>query len=199
MKIYAISLKQQTDRQEVLKEYFDNVEFVDAIDKVNIKGTKHLKNGEIACFLSHMKVWKMISYNANNDWVLVLEDDAKPKNDDWKVILDEALKELPKKYGVIYLGAGRKDTVKKIIEKKNIQNKFKFDKEESLGKYTEVCNPVTQTHAYLIKPSTARHFLNSIKTIELPIDIQWWIYGVDFARFKKALIVQNRIFKSTIQ
>ena len=198
MKIYAISLKQQTDRQEVLKEYFDNVEFVDAIDKVNIKGTNHLKNGEIACFLSHMKVWKMISYNANNDWVLVLEDDAKPKND-WKAILDEALKELPKKYGVIYLGAGRKDTVKKIIEKKNIQNKFKFQKEESLGKYTEVCNPVTQTHAYLIKPSTARHFLNSIKTIELPIDIQWWIYGVDFARFKKALIVQNRIFISTVQ
>lgn len=198
MKIYAISLKQQTDRQEVLKEYFDNVEFVDAIDKVNINSMKHLKNGEIACFLSHMKVWKMISHNANNDWVLVLEDDAKPKND-WKLILDEALKELPKKYGVIYLGAGRKDTVKKIIEKKNIQNKFKFQKEESLGKYTEVCNPVTQTHAYLIKPSTARHFLNSIKTIELPIDIQWWIYGVDFARLKKAVIVQNRIFKSSIQ
>ncbi len=198
MKIYAISLKQQTDRQEVLKEYFDNVEFVDAIDKVNINRTKHLKNGEIACFLSHMKVWKMISHNANNDWVLVLEDDAKPKKD-WKLILDEALKELPKKYGVIYLGAGRKDTVKKIIQKKNIKNKFKFHENKSLGKYTEVCNPVTQTHAYLIKPSTARHLLDSIKTMELPIDLQWWLYGVDFARLKKALIVQNGIFKSTIQ
>ena len=109
------------------------------------------------------------------------------------------LKELPKKYGVIYLGAGRKDTVKKIIEKKNIKNKFKFHENKSLGKYTEVCNPVTQTHAYMIKPSTARHLLDSIKTIELPIDLQWWIYKVDFARLKKALIVQNRIFNSTIQ
>ena len=198
MKIYAISLKQQTDRQEVLKEYFDNVKFVDAIDKVNIKRKKGLKNGEIACFLSHMKVWKMVSQQDHDEWVLILEDDAKPKND-WKVKLDEALKELPKKYGVIYLGAGRKDTVKKIIDRKNIQNEFKFHENKSLGKYLEVCNPVTQTHAYLIKPSTARHFLNSIKTIELPIDLQWWIYGVDFARFKKALIVQNRIFKSTIQ
>ena len=198
MKIYAISLKQQIDRQIVLKAYFKDVEIVDAIDKVNIKRTKYLKNGEIACFLSHMKVWKMVSEQDHNDWVLVLEDDAKPKKD-WKLILDEALKEVPKKYGVIYLGGGRKDTVKKIIERKNIKNKFQFHENKSLGKYTEVCNPVLQTHAYMINPSTAKHLLNSIKTIELPIDLQWWLYGVDFARFKKALIVQNRIFNSTIQ
>jgi GR25 family glycosyltransferase involved in LPS biosynthesis len=198
MKIYAISLKQQIDRQIVLKEYFKDVEIVDAIDKVNIKRTKYLKNGEIACFLSHMKVWKMVSEQDQDDWILVLEDDAKPKKD-WKLILDEALKEVPKKYGVIYLGGGRKDTVKKIIERKNIKNKFQFHENKSLGKYTEICNPVLQTHAYMIKPSTAKHLLESIKTIELPIDLKWWLYGVDFARFKKALIVQNGIFKSTIQ
>ena len=199
MKIYAISLKQQIDRQTVLKEYFKDVEIVDAIDKVNIKSTKYLKNGEIACFLSHMKVWKMVSEQDHNDWVLVLEDDAKPKKD-WKLILDEALKEVPEKYGVIYMGGARKDTVKKIIERRKLDiNKFKFHENKLLGKYTEVCNPVLQTHAYMIKPSTAKHLLNSIKTIELPIDIQWWLYGIDFARFKKAIIVQNRIFKSNIQ
>jgi GR25 family glycosyltransferase involved in LPS biosynthesis len=199
MKIYAISLKQQIDRQSVLKEYFKDVEIVDAIDKVNIKSTKDLKNGEIACFLSHMKVWKMVSEQDHNDWVLVLEDDAKPKKD-WKIILNEALKEIPEKYGVIYMGGARKDTVNKIIERRKLDiNKFKFHENKSLGKYTEVCNPVLQTHAYMIKPSTAKHLLNSIKIIELPIDIQWWIYGIDFARFKKALIVQNRIFKSNIQ
>ena len=199
MKIYAISLKQQMDRQTVLKEYFKDVEIVDAIDKVNIKSTSDLKNGEIACFLSHMKIWKMVSEQDHNDWVLVLEDDAKPKKD-WKIILDEALKEIPEKYGVIYMGGARKDTMKRIIERKKLDiNKFKFHENKSLGKYTELCNPVLQTHAYMIKPSTAKHLLNSIKTIELPIDIQWWMYGIDFARFKKALIVQNRIFKSNIQ
>jgi GR25 family glycosyltransferase involved in LPS biosynthesis len=199
MKIYAISLKQQMDRQTVLKEYFKDVEIVDAIDKVNIKRTSDLKNGEIACFLSHMKVWKMVSQQDHNDWVLVLEDDAKPKKD-WKVKLDEGLKQIPNNFGIVYLGGGRKDTMKRIIERRKLDiNKFKFHENKSLGKYTEVCNPVLQTHAYMIKPSTAKHLLNSIKTIELPIDIQWWLYGIDFARFKKALIVQNRIFNSNIQ
>lgn len=216
MKIYAISLKHQNDRQVVLKQYFDNIEFVDAIDKVNIKKktkdsdylyenltyTSDLKNGEIACFLSHQKVWTMISNSINDDWVLVLEDDAKPKKD-WNVRLDEGIKEIPEQYGIVYLGGARKTTIPKTIEKRSERNlkkiNWKFHEEKSLGKYTELCNPVLQTHAYLIKPSTARHLLNSIKTIEYPIDYQWWLYGVGFARFKKALIVQNRIFKSTIQ
>lgn len=202
MKIYAISLKNQIDRQIVLKDYFKDVKLVDAIDKVNIKRTKYLKNGEIACFLSHQKVWKMIANSDNNDWVLVLEDDAKPKKD-WNVRLDEGVKEIPEKYGIVYLGGARKTTIPKTIEKRKERNlkkiDWKFHDEKSFGKYTELCNPVLQTHAYLIKPSTARYLLNSIKTIEYPIDYQWWLYGVDFARFKKQLIVQNRIFKSTIQ
>ncbi len=199
MKIYAISLKQQYDRQLVLKGYFENIEFVDAIDKANIKRTSDLKNGEIACFLSHQKVWKMISNSNNDDWVLVLEDDAKPVKN-WKVKLDEGLKEIPNNFGIIYLGGGRKDTMKRIIQRRKLDiNKFNFLEEKSLGKYTELCNPVCYTHSYLIKPSTAKHLLKSIINIELPIDLQWWLYGVDFARFKKALIVQNRIFKSTIQ
>ena len=141
----------------------------------------------------------MVSQQDHNDWVLVLEDDAKPIND-WKVKLDEGLKQIPNNFGIVYLGGGQKDTMKKIIERRKLDiNKFKFHENKSLGKYTEVCNPVLQTHAYMIKPSTAKHLLNSIKTIELPIDIQWWMYGIDFARFKKALIVQNRIFKSNIQ
>ena len=199
MKIYAISLKQQYDRQVVLKQYFDGIEFVDAIDKVNIKRTKHLKNGEIACFLSHQKVWEMIANSDNDDWVLVLEDDAKPIKD-WKVKLDEGLKEIPNNFGIVYLGGGRKDTMKRVIQRRKIDiTKFNFLEEKSLGKYTELCNPVVYTHAYMIKPSTAKYLLKSIINIELPIDLQWWLYGVDFARFKKALIVQNRIFKSNIQ
>lgn len=199
MKIYAISLKHEIDRQIVLKGYFKDAELIEAIDKVNIKRTKDLKNGEIACFLSHQKIWKMIANSDNNDWVLVLEDDAKPIKD-WKVKLDEGLKEIPNNFGIVYLGGGRKDTVRKIIEKRKIDiQKFNFLEEKSLGKYTELCNPVVYTHAYLIKPSTAKYLLKSIINIELPIDLQWWLYGVDFARFKKALIVQNRIFKSNIQ
>ena len=199
MKIYAISLKHQINRQIVLKGYFKDAELIEAIDKVNIKRTKDLKNGEIACFLSHQKIWKMIANSDNNDWVLVLEDDAKPIKD-WKVKLDEGLKEIPNNFGIVYLGGGRKDTVRKIIERRKIDiQKFNFLEEKSLGKYTELCNPVVYTHAYLIKPSTAKYLLKSIINIELPIDLQWWLYGVDFARFKKALIVQNRIFKSNIQ
>lgn len=199
MKIYAISLKQQIDRQIVLKDYFKDVEIVDAIDKVNIKRTKYLKNGEIACFLSHQKVWKMIANSHNDDWVLVLEDDAKPIKD-WKVKLDEGLKEIPNNFGIVYLGGGRKDTMKRIIERRKIDiQKFNFLEEKSLGKYTELCNPVVYTHAYMIKPSTATFLLKSIINIELPIDLQWWLYGIDFARFKKTLIVQNNKFKSTIQ
>ena len=199
MKIYAISLKHEIDRQIVLKGYFKDAELIEAIDKVNIKRTKDLKNGEIACFLSHQKIWKMIANSDNNDWVLVLEDDAKPIKD-WKVKLDEGLKEIPNNFGIVYLGGGRKDTVRKIIERRKIDiQKFNFLEEKSLGKYTELCNPVVYTHAYLIKPSTAKYLLKSIINIELPIDLQWWLYGVDFARFKKALIVQNRIFKSNIQ
>lgn len=200
MKIYAISLKQQTDRQIVLKEYFENVEFVDAIDKVNIIDINNgLRNGEIACFLSHQKVWKMVANSNNNDWVLVLEDDAKPKKD-WYIKLKEGLKEIPNNIGIVYLGGGQKDTMKRIIKRRKLDiNKFSFHNEKSYGKYTELCNPITQTHAYLINPLTARYLLDSTQTIKLPIDIQWWLYGIDFARFKKALIVQNRIFKSTIQ
>lgn len=204
MKIYAISVSHQTHRQVVLKDYFKNVEFINAIDKVNIKRTNKLKSGEIACFLSHLKVWKIISNNNNDEWVLVLEDDAKPKKD-WYNRLEEGIKEVDENYGIIYLGHGKKTTkelwIKRILKKNKNKNTngFVFHKEKSLGKHTEICNPIYMTHAYLIKPSTAKFLLNSIKIKEHPIDIEWWLYGIKFAKFKKALIVQNRIFETTIQ
>lgn len=204
MKTYAISLKHQTDRQNELIKYFKDVEFVDAINKDDIKRTKKLKRGEIACFQSHMKVWKIISNNDNEDWVLVLEDDAKPKKD-WYSKLQEGIKEIDSTYGIVYLGCGRKTTYPNMLKRmengkqKKIDINLIFHEEKSLGKLTELCNPTTQTHAYLIKPSTCKYLLESIKTLDLPIDLQWYLYGINFARFKKGIIIQNGMFDSLIQ
>jgi GR25 family glycosyltransferase involved in LPS biosynthesis len=91
-KKYVINLKHRNDRYEEFKDrvspHFDPnlIERFDAIDGKNIDIStisedflKTSKNkGEIGCFLSHQKIWKLIiddSSIKNDDIILVFEDD----------------------------------------------------------------------------------------------------------------------------
>ena len=63
---------------------------------------KRLKINEIACSLSHCKLYKLILEN-NYDTCLILEDDVKILPSDHKELL-YALEELPEKWDLLYLG-----------------------------------------------------------------------------------------------
>lgn len=93
MKIYVISLS-GSPRRDKINQQLDSkkitYEFIDAIDKNTItnddiskvydskacynRHNRHLVTAEIACFMSHIKAWKIIS--ENNDPAIILEDDA---------------------------------------------------------------------------------------------------------------------------
>lgn len=111
---YVISLKNQSERRKHIQRIFDEInlkfEFYDAIDqthinkvleKYSIKLTaSHLSKGEVACYISHFCLWKLVVDN-ELDYVAVFEDDIYLAKDA-SVLLKE-LNWLPREFDVIKL------------------------------------------------------------------------------------------------
>ena len=99
MKCYVIHLASAAARRPVVQRLAETVGMeliiVAAVDKADLDDSEiadvlrpglmqprypfSVSKGEIACFLSHRKVWRMIA-EGNDDFVLVLEDDVQLQN-----------------------------------------------------------------------------------------------------------------------
>lgn len=124
MKIYVISLPDSPRRDKIKKQLNNRnitYEFVDAIDKNTIanddtsniydsmacykRHNRDLVTGEIACFMSHIKAWKIIS--ENNDTAIILEDDA-ILTDNFNFLSDILSNKIIVNTDVILLGQSKK-------------------------------------------------------------------------------------------
>lgn len=187
-KTYVISLKNESLRrqniQNQLNELSINFKFFDAIDLRNTNDKIHHNNysynlqrkltyGEIGCALSHINTYKKIlSYN--DDWSLIIEDDALLNNVTNKKI--EHLTLLANQYNadVVILGYSKlspSDT-KKFYIKEPIKSIITSEDGYTLGKPWK--NWTCGTVSYLIHKNGAQkiinHFINSKEKIETVAD-----------------------------
>lgn len=123
-KVYVISLKRSTERQEHVKNVLREVEFTffwgvdgrkldktDLIDENVYSEEKAIEFsfdnlgmslGEIGCALSHIKIYEDVVKN-NFQRVLIFEDDLF-LNNQIDIDIKKCLSELPEKWDLVYLG-----------------------------------------------------------------------------------------------
>ena len=89
--IKIVNMKRRPDRKEQLEKQLVNVgihsyEFIEAVDGNELTPFEELrllferndsgyKRGVLGCALSHIKLWKELSLDVNNDFYVILEDD----------------------------------------------------------------------------------------------------------------------------
>jgi glycosyl transferase family 25 len=103
-KAYYINLEKRTDRKELIENMLKKTSLKNKCTRFNavdgtVKGFKDefikspdfkkyfnpkcsLTGGQIACAMSHVKLWEKIASDStikNNEWILILEDDAEIK------------------------------------------------------------------------------------------------------------------------
>jgi FkbM family methyltransferase len=91
-KIKVVNLKKREDRKQFMVEQFnreniDNYEIIEAVDGNELKESYELmslfyhndfnyRKGVIGCALSHLKLWKQLINDKDNDFYVILEDDV---------------------------------------------------------------------------------------------------------------------------
>lgn len=115
-KAFFINLERRKDRLDHINknlpfhaERFDaidanNIELNEEIEKLFKKSLKKLTKAEIACCLSHYKLWKQLTIDKEADNYLILEDDVvfkKGFTNFWNQVFS---KNIPKNYNLLYLG-----------------------------------------------------------------------------------------------
>lgn len=99
-----------------------NLELNDEIKKMFGKNLQKFTKAEIACSLSHYRLWKRLTLDKDADNYLILEDDAVFKEgftNFWNQVFS---KHIPKNYNLIYLGGCQpwnKPHYHKVLEKYN--------------------------------------------------------------------------------
>lgn len=206
MKVLLINLDRSTERLKQIKQQLDklNISFervvaVDAntlseltfdfVKTPNYEYPYPLTKGEVACFLSHKKCWELI-VSSNEDWTLVLEDNAfiTPRLCDY--IIDKEW--IPTECELIQLTHTDLPTyTNKVLEIPN----------NTLMK-TVYSSPFG-TSAYLISKKAASIALEHSKVLRSPVDnflfSSWSSFSksISFWRLKKPVIKRNNI-NSTI-
>lgn len=173
--IYIINMKHRTDKY---KRMYDELEqhgmtgqFIDAvvgydldIDKMNENGLidnkldRPMRRGEIGCYLSHIKTWEAF-LKSNNDYALILEDDA-VFVDDFKSKFNDLLLEIDFPFDVIYLN----DNCEHHFGDKCLYGRRKsknFFKPGTVG---------YGLYGYLLSRDGAIKLLNISLPIQMPID-----------------------------
>lgn len=113
IKKVLISLPKRVDRRTAFfnqKINIGTIEVFNAIDKNDINYNCRLKKGQVACKLSHKQV---IINNLNEPYVMIIEDDA-IINENINEIFNDAIKDLPINWDMLYLGAHHFYEPKKI-------------------------------------------------------------------------------------
>lgn len=101
-----VSLRWREERRARLAAQARGVEFVDAVDGLALNATAAppgLKRGELACFLSHVGMWRRL-VRSGRQLALVLEDDADVRlPQQWADIMG-AMAAAPPGWEVLHLG-----------------------------------------------------------------------------------------------
>jgi len=97
-KAYVINLDTRKDRWRHIQ---NTIKTMSITNWERISAVKHDDGGK-GCYLSHLKVLDKIIASKNGK-ALVLEDDAE-LYDDWKLIWNKSLRQLPNDWEIVYLG-----------------------------------------------------------------------------------------------
>lgn len=170
MQVFVISLLRSQQRREHIKQelakhlvtynFFDAIEVVDlsAVPnydfsyRQNIFG-RHLRKGEIGCYLSHYTLWQKAV--ALNESICILEDDVSIECNNFNEILNTL--EMFQDFDIVKLGGvfPRKFFLYKKVN--NLQLvKYWFD---NMG-----------TQGYVITPHAARRLIENSAKIRTPVD-----------------------------
>jgi glycosyl transferase, family 25 len=139
-KIYVVTLHRATNRQTKIKEILNELdyEFFYGVDKLNLnidtlkkenvynelqaiklhKNSKPMFLGQVACSLSHRKLYEKI-LNENYEKVLIFEDDFIVDENAVNTIL-AAFKQLPASWDLWYLGYYLNETVTQKMKLKQV-------------------------------------------------------------------------------
>lgn len=140
-------------------------------DKIYKYKNYRMKDGEIACYLSHMKAISKIAGKDNDGHYLVLEDDTflLPSFDETLDRLEMEIRTIPEDPSIIFFGGCFGDSIPemKSINKDGILN---------------IAGLFTGTWAYALRPSDAKYLLKQLLPISYPMDL--------------VLTIPNKIFPS---
>jgi GR25 family glycosyltransferase involved in LPS biosynthesis len=180
MKTYIITLERAYDRQAKCRERYDNFEFFYGVDgnplNEELRMMPTFKPGEVGCFKSHRDLWlKILMDSTNDNFVLILEDDAKP-HIGYKKHLNDVVEELKKQehsnIGICWLH-GNKPTgfYRKMAGRfGNIFSEPIDDK--PLGEHINKAGGRLNATSYLIRPSTAKELFYRMSPMLIPFDCQ---------------------------
>tara|TARA_R110000868_G_scaffold27089_1_gene103493 strand:+ start:4433 stop:5110 length:678 start_codon:yes stop_codon:yes gene_type:complete len=189
MNIYIVHYTKLCDRKKnifsILKDSNSNFEFIENYDKENLNNNNYylpnsdmfkektklwkneihnfriLNDAEISCTIKHILAIEKVA-NQNDDYGLILEDDAIPCSSNFKDEIQQLIDNAPSNWDAIFLGlgCGLNFINEKINNKKVINNEF-----------IEMDHPATNcAEAYLLKKKSAKRILNSIIPFQLVSD-----------------------------
>nr|WP_314704292.1 glycosyltransferase family 25 protein [uncultured Comamonas sp.] len=179
--VRVISLHNQLERRVLMAQRLDEVfawQFFDAIAGSEISHEtkfydreKRLKIfgydmriNEIACFMSHRKVWEQCAASQKN--FLILEDDVKialdPTEMKLKDVFDGLAEQLGRR-GIIRLGnSGIRTEKKRIVDFNSIYSLYRY-RRDPLGAF-----------AYFLSPEVAKELLKYSSHVFTPVDDFLW-------------------------
>ena len=135
-----------------------NLELNDEIKKIFGKNLQKFTKAEIACSLSHYRLWKRLTLDKDADNYLILEDDAVFKQgfiNSWNQVFS---KHMPENYNLIYLGGCQpwnKPQYHKVLKPhndyfNNIKNNNFFSKDDHFWHMTTSSYILSKTAASLL-------------------------------------------------
>lgn len=150
------------------------------------------RSNEIGCYMSHLTLLKNIKNNNLNscNYFIILEDDFEIINPDFKLIINNALLQIPNDFDLLFLGY---PTI--INETTNLNysiNLYEFNNK----------NNIYAAYAYLINKNNINKIIENISYIDMPIDMKYQELG--YKNKLKIFFIYPKIFdtnygfKSTI-
>lgn len=83
MQVLCINRSQDKARRNMILDLFDDVIFIDAVDKNTLKRPSDATcrdPGRVACYLSHIRAWEYLSNSVLRE-ALIIQDDVMPSGD----------------------------------------------------------------------------------------------------------------------
>jgi len=174
-KAFFINLDRRTDRLEHINKSLPfsaerssavdakNLELNEEIKKIFKKCLNKLTKAEIACCLSHYRLWKKLTLDESSDSYLILEDDVvfnEKFEDYWNYVF---CKNIPDNYNLIYLGGCQPWNKAKYPEVLNCYNKYfnNIKKNDHFSKGDNYWHMTTSS--YVISKNAAELFCSSIE------------------------------------
>lgn len=176
VKTLVLNLDRRMDRWDNFKENeMSKISFLNPVRYVAVDGKKlkptfkllslfcgndyNYRRGMIGCALSHLKMWKELVEDKDNDCYVVLEDDVSI-SPNFKLQYDYLLRILPSVWDLIYLGASMRPH---YIAEHDIFNMNKLLALERWNTKMSMSNCLGGTIGYMINKSGAKKMLEFIE------------------------------------